>query len=72
MAVAETLKQGVAIIIGSDTFLFSVTGLRCPHVHAVRNSYGGNRLPVFFRSFAEKPGCGGLRVVCTYAGVDIV
>ena len=54
MTVAETLEEGVRIIIRCNALLFCIAGLGCPEVLPVGSQYGRQRLPMFLRTLAEE------------------
>ena len=62
MTVAESLHQGVLIIIRCNTFLFCILCLRCPEVLTVGHQHCGQGLSVFLAPFPEETGCAGVRL----------
>jgi hypothetical protein len=55
MRVAETLEEGVLIIVWCTALEFGIGGLRCPEVHPVRLEHSGYHLSVLLTALAKSP-----------------
>ena len=55
--IAETLKEGILIIIGCAALELGVGRLRCPEVHSVRLKHSGYHLPVLLAALTKASGC---------------
>jgi hypothetical protein len=72
MRVAETLEEGVLIIVWCTALEFGIGSLRCPEVHPVRLKHGGYHLSVLLTALA-KASCSMHGAGCrTYPGVDMM